>query len=135
LDQNKIMIYHKFNGDFKSHINFRGQKEDKEMICNITLLMIYNIFGCLSIYILTKPCRVILNRTEFSFSLNWLEIRFLKLGWRNFLWRNLLNWYMIFICIFNKIFDYYMHFLKYMWEYINLRIWLKCCKKELQHML
>jgi hypothetical protein len=26
LDQNPIMIYHKFNGDFKSHINFRGTK-------------------------------------------------------------------------------------------------------------
>jgi len=29
LDQNPIMIYHKFNGDFKSHINFGGQNEDK----------------------------------------------------------------------------------------------------------
>jgi hypothetical protein len=32
LDQNSIMIYHKFNGDFKSHINFgrikRGQRDD-----------------------------------------------------------------------------------------------------------
>jgi len=36
LDQNPIMIYHKFNGDFKSHINLGGQKEDKWMICNIT---------------------------------------------------------------------------------------------------
>jgi hypothetical protein len=26
LDQNSIMIYHKFNGDFKSHINFGGTK-------------------------------------------------------------------------------------------------------------
>lgn len=26
LDQNSIMIYHKFNGDFKSHINFKGTK-------------------------------------------------------------------------------------------------------------
>jgi hypothetical protein len=26
LDQNTIMIYHKFNGDFKSHINFGGTK-------------------------------------------------------------------------------------------------------------
>jgi hypothetical protein len=37
LDQNSIVIYHKFNGDFKSHINFGGQKEDKGMMCNITL--------------------------------------------------------------------------------------------------
>jgi hypothetical protein len=32
FDQNSIMIYHKFNGDFKSHINFGrikgGQKDD-----------------------------------------------------------------------------------------------------------
>jgi hypothetical protein len=32
LDQNSIMIYHKFNGDFKSHIKFgrtkRGQEDD-----------------------------------------------------------------------------------------------------------
>jgi hypothetical protein len=26
LDQNLIMIYHKFNGDFKNHINFRRIK-------------------------------------------------------------------------------------------------------------
>jgi hypothetical protein len=26
LDQNLIMIYYKFNGDFKSHINFGGTK-------------------------------------------------------------------------------------------------------------
>jgi len=26
LDQNPIMIYHKFNGDFKSHINFGRKK-------------------------------------------------------------------------------------------------------------
>jgi hypothetical protein len=26
LDQNSIMIYHKSNGNFKSHINFRGIK-------------------------------------------------------------------------------------------------------------
>jgi hypothetical protein len=24
LDQNSIMVYHKFNDDFMSHINFRG---------------------------------------------------------------------------------------------------------------
>jgi hypothetical protein len=24
LDQNPIVVYHKFNGDFKSHINFGG---------------------------------------------------------------------------------------------------------------
>jgi hypothetical protein len=31
LDQNPTMIYHKFNGDFKSHINFgriKGGQED-----------------------------------------------------------------------------------------------------------
>jgi hypothetical protein len=32
LDQNLIMIYHKFNSDFKNHINFgrikRGQCDD-----------------------------------------------------------------------------------------------------------
>jgi hypothetical protein len=31
LDQNSIMIYHKFNGDFKRQINFgriKGGKED-----------------------------------------------------------------------------------------------------------
>jgi hypothetical protein len=31
LYQNSIMIYHKFNGDFKSHINFgkiKGGQED-----------------------------------------------------------------------------------------------------------
>jgi hypothetical protein len=32
LDQNSIMIYHKFNDDFKSHINFErikgGQGDD-----------------------------------------------------------------------------------------------------------
>jgi hypothetical protein len=32
LEQNPIMIYHKFNGDFKSHINFGrikgGQMDD-----------------------------------------------------------------------------------------------------------
>jgi hypothetical protein len=32
LDQNSIMNYHKFNGDFKSHINFerikRRQRDD-----------------------------------------------------------------------------------------------------------
>jgi hypothetical protein len=27
LDQNIIMIYHKFNGNFKSHINFKGDKK------------------------------------------------------------------------------------------------------------
>jgi len=37
LDQNSIVIYRKFNGDFKSHINFGGQKEDKGMMCSITL--------------------------------------------------------------------------------------------------
>jgi hypothetical protein len=26
LDQNPIVIHHKFNGDFKSHINFGGTK-------------------------------------------------------------------------------------------------------------
>jgi hypothetical protein len=34
IDQNLIMIYHKFNGDFKSHINFekikRGQEDDMQ---------------------------------------------------------------------------------------------------------
>jgi hypothetical protein len=29
LDQNPIMIYHKFNGDFKSHINFGGIKREQ----------------------------------------------------------------------------------------------------------
>jgi hypothetical protein len=30
------VIYQKFNGDFKSHINFGGQKEDKWIIRRIT---------------------------------------------------------------------------------------------------
>jgi len=37
LDQNPIVIYQKFNGNFKSHIDFGGQKEDKKMMCSITL--------------------------------------------------------------------------------------------------
>jgi len=45
LDQNTIMIYDKFNGDFKSHINFKGTKW---MICSIThLLMLKLNFGLL----------------------------------------------------------------------------------------
>jgi hypothetical protein len=36
LDQNSIVIYQKFNGDFKSHINFEGKNEDKGMMCSIT---------------------------------------------------------------------------------------------------
>jgi hypothetical protein len=30
LDQNSIMIYHNFNGDFKSHINFGRIKEGQD---------------------------------------------------------------------------------------------------------
>jgi hypothetical protein len=30
LDQNPIVIYYKFNGDFKSHINFRRTKGGQE---------------------------------------------------------------------------------------------------------
>jgi hypothetical protein len=29
LDQNSIVIYHKFNGDFKSHINFEETKREQ----------------------------------------------------------------------------------------------------------
>jgi hypothetical protein len=30
LDQNLIVIYQKFNGNFKSHINFEGTKEGQK---------------------------------------------------------------------------------------------------------
>jgi hypothetical protein len=47
LDQNPRVIYQKFNGDFKSHINFGGQKEDKGMMCSITLKSImFGAFKC-----------------------------------------------------------------------------------------
>jgi hypothetical protein len=36
LDQNPRVIYQKFNSNFKSHIIFGGQKEDKWMMCSIT---------------------------------------------------------------------------------------------------
>jgi hypothetical protein len=45
LNQNSIMVYHVFNSNFKSHINFKGTKIDilgdtrgHEVICSITLL-------------------------------------------------------------------------------------------------
>jgi hypothetical protein len=37
LNQNLRVIYQKFNGDFKIYINFGGQKENKGMMCSITL--------------------------------------------------------------------------------------------------
>jgi hypothetical protein len=43
LNQNSIMVYHVFNSNFKSHINFKGTKIDilgdtrgHEVICSIT---------------------------------------------------------------------------------------------------
>jgi hypothetical protein len=31
LDQNLIMIYHKFNGDFKSHVNFERKNRKRKI--------------------------------------------------------------------------------------------------------
>jgi hypothetical protein len=36
LDQNPRVIYQKFNGDFKSHINFGGTKGGQGDDCSIT---------------------------------------------------------------------------------------------------
>jgi hypothetical protein len=37
LDQKSIIIYYKFNGDFKSHNNFGGHKVDMTLTYIITL--------------------------------------------------------------------------------------------------
>jgi hypothetical protein len=37
LDQNLIVIYHKFNNNFKSHINFNEIKKNTKIICNINV--------------------------------------------------------------------------------------------------
>jgi hypothetical protein len=36
LDQNSIVIYHKFNSNFKSHINLKTKKKTR-VICSVTL--------------------------------------------------------------------------------------------------